>query len=70
MWHEATKEVQKQGKVKMVGIILEQHPDRTRLFMQWKGMDWPILIDSFNLLESSAVPITLFIDERIYKLWA
>ncbi len=63
MWHEATKEVQKQGKVKMVGIILEQHPDRTRLFMQWKGMDWPILIDSFNLLESSAVPITLFIDE-------
>jgi hypothetical protein len=63
VWHEATKEVQKQGKVKMVGIILEQHPDRTRLFMQWKGMDWPILIDSFNLLESSAVPITLFIDE-------
>jgi len=47
----------------MVGIIPEQHPDRTRLFMQWKGMDWPILLDSSNLLAVTKVPITLFIDE-------
>ena len=26
----------------MVGIIQEQHPDRARLFMQWKEMGWPI----------------------------
>jgi tetratricopeptide (TPR) repeat protein len=48
----------------MVGIIQEQHPDRARLFMQWKQMKWPILVDSLNLLEVSAVPITLFIDEE------
>ena len=63
MWHEATKELQAEGKVKMVGIIPEQHPDRTRLFMQWKHMDWPILLDSANLMAVTRVPITLLIDE-------
>ena len=48
----------------MVGIIQEQHPDRCRLFMQWKQMGWPILVDSLNLLEVTAVPITLAIDEH------
>lgn len=47
----------------MVGIVEEQHPDRARLFMQWKQMEWPILVDSLNLLNVSAVPITLLIDE-------
>ena len=47
----------------MVGIIQEQHPDRCKLFMQWKHMDWPILVDSQNELEVQVVPITLFIDE-------
>ncbi|MCI0418418.1 MAG: tetratricopeptide repeat protein, partial [Acidobacteria bacterium] len=47
----------------MVGIIQEQHPDRTRLFMQWKPMGWPILVDSLNLLGVAVVPITLAIDE-------
>lgn len=62
-WHDATKQFQEQGKVQMVGIIQEQHPDRARLFMQWKQMGWPILVDSYNLLNVSAVPITLAIDE-------
>jgi hypothetical protein len=47
----------------MAGIIQEQHPDRCRLFMQWKQMGWPILVDSLNLLEVTAVPITLALDE-------
>jgi tetratricopeptide (TPR) repeat protein len=47
----------------MVGIIQEQHPDRARLFMQWKQMGWPILVDSLNLLGVAVVPITLAIDE-------
>ena len=62
-WHEATKDAQQEGKVKMIGIIEEQHPDRARLFMQWKQMNWPILVDSLNLLGVEAVPITLAIDE-------
>ncbi len=63
-WHEATKALQAQGKVQMVGLIEEQHADRCALFMQWKRLGWPILIDSLNLLEVSAVPITLAIDEH------
>jgi hypothetical protein len=62
-WHEATKKWQEEGKLQMAGIIQEQHPDRTRLFMQWKQMKWPVLLDSLNLLGNSAVPITLAIDE-------
>jgi len=62
-WHEATKRWQEEGKLQMAGIIVEQHPDRARLFMQWKQMRWPILVDSLNLLGPAAVPITLAIDE-------
>src|SRR5215472_9795482 len=47
----------------MAGIIEEQHPDRARLFMQWKQMPWPVLVDSLDRLGVSAVPITLAIDE-------
>jgi hypothetical protein len=47
----------------MAGIIEEQHPDRARLFMQWKQMQWPVLVDSLDILGVSAVPITLAIDE-------
>ena len=48
----------------MAGIIQEQHPDRCRLFMQWQRMEWPVMVDSYNLLEVSVVPLTLFIDEN------
>lgn len=48
----------------MLGIVEEQHADRALLFMQWKEMDWPILVDSLNLLDVPFVPITLFIDEH------
>jgi hypothetical protein len=48
----------------MMGIIQEQHPDRCRLFMQWKQMDWPIGVDALNRGAFSAVPITFLIDEH------
>ncbi len=63
-WHEATKDLQNDGKLQMVGIIQEQHPDRARLFMQWKQMGWPILVDSYNLLGVPYVPITIAVDEH------
>ncbi|TDI36655.1 MAG: hypothetical protein E2P02_24615 [Acidobacteria bacterium] len=63
-WHEKTKALQDAGKLQLVGIIQEQHPDRTRLFMQWKEMGWPLLIDSLNLLDVSAVPLTYLVDEE------
>lgn len=63
-WHEATQELRETGRIQMVGIVEEQHPDRARLFAQWKGIDWPILQDPLNLLQVPYVPITLSIDER------
>src|SRR5260370_4959275 len=48
----------------MVGIVQEQHPERARLFMQWKRMTWPILTDPLNLLGVSVVPVTVAIDEH------
>jgi hypothetical protein len=64
VWHAKTESLQRAGKIRMVGIIEEQHPDRARLFMQWKQMDWPILVDSLNLFQMTAVPVTVLIDER------
>ena len=58
-----TRELQQQGKLQVLGIVQEQHPHRARLFMQWKRMNWPILVDAYNLLGTSVVPITLLIDE-------
>lgn len=48
----------------MVGIIQEQHPERCRLFMQWKQMGWPILVDPLNQLQVQYVPMTFAIDEH------
>lgn len=62
-WHARTEPIRKKGEIKVLGIIQEQHPERCRLFMQWHQMDWPILVDSLNLLEVAAVPYTLLIDE-------
>lgn len=61
-WHEATTDLRSARALDTLGIVVEQHPDRARLFMQWKGFDWPILRDPFNLLELPAVPITVILD--------
>lgn len=60
-WHEKLKD---HDDIVQIGLIQEQHPDRCKLFMQWKQMDWPIMVDSLNLLGVKVVPITLFIDEH------
>ncbi len=62
-WHEKTAELQAQGRLQLAGIVQEQHPERARLFMQWKQMSWPVMVDSLNLLGVEVVPITLLIDE-------
>ena len=55
-WHEATKDLQNDGKLQMVRIIQEQHPDGARLFVQLEADGWPILVDSYNLLDVPVVP--------------
>ena len=63
MWHKETLAAQENREIQIVGLIQEQHADRCRLFMQWKGMDWPVMVDSLNELQVAVVPITLLIDE-------
>jgi len=63
VWHEATKELRRRGKVEVVAIVQDQHPDRDRLFLQWKQVDWPVLADPLNILNRETVPLTLAVDE-------
>ena len=62
VWHERTKEHVVAGRLAVLGITQEQHPARCRLFAQWKGIDWPILWDPFNLTGSKAVPNFTLVD--------
>lgn len=64
VWHDATKQSVKDGKLAVLGVTEEQHPERCRLFAQWKGFDWPILHDPINLLDLTAVPLVVAIDEH------
>ena len=48
-----------------IGVVQEQHPDRTRLYKQWRELDWPIFVDSLNTLHHvSVVPIPMALDEN------
>ena len=64
VWHEGTAQWVKEGKLALLGIIQEQHPDRCRLLAQWMGFKWPILQDPISVLEPLAVPILVAIDEH------
>ena len=63
-WHVKTLEAQRADRLQLVGVVQEQHPDRCRLFMQWKRMDWPVLVDSLNLAGIEVVPVAYAIDEQ------
>ncbi|MGI9243801.1 MAG: hypothetical protein ACR2RV_23590 [Verrucomicrobiales bacterium] len=63
-WHAKTKDLVTEGKLKVLGIVEEQHADRAVLFMQWHQMDWPVLADPLNLLGVKAIPYTFLIDEH------
>ncbi len=63
-WHAKTKALRDAGKLQIAGIVQEQHPDRAALFMQWKQMGWPVMVDSLNLLGLEVVPVAVAIDEH------
>ena len=63
-WHEKTKGLVAEGKLKVLGVVEEQHPDRAALFMKWHQMDWPVVSDPLNLLGVYAIPYTFLIDEH------
>jgi hypothetical protein len=63
VWHASLKQLEKDGQVAVVAIVEEQHPDRARLFLQWKQIGWPTLADPLDLLNLETVPLTVAIDE-------
>ncbi len=58
------KDYVESGELVMLGVVQEQHPDRTRLYSQWQEFNWPILHDPINIIEMSAVPMFIAIDEH------
>jgi hypothetical protein len=71
VWNTKTKEAVQEGKLIVLGISQEQHPDRSWLFAQWKNLGWPILHDPINVMQVKGVPVEVGIDEhgivRSYK---
>lgn len=63
-WNLVTREAVDEGRVSVAAIVLEQHPERARLFLQWNEIDWPVFVDRYGLLEVTRLPLTLFVDER------
>jgi len=64
VWHRATRELRESGALQVVGLVQEQHPDRTRLYAQWQQLGWPILWDPVNTTNSAAVPRLTLLDEN------
>ena len=52
------------GKLVVLGIAQEQHPQRNRLFAQWHRINWPILHDPINMMRVNGVPVVVAIDEH------
>jgi tetratricopeptide (TPR) repeat protein len=49
------------GKLTVVGIVQEQHPNRTKLYKQWKQYKFPILVDALNQLDFKSIPIKMMV---------
>jgi hypothetical protein len=64
VWNQALQQYVRDGKLVVLGVAQEQHPQRNRLFTQWHRIDWPILYDPLNLMQVRGVPIEVAIDEH------
>ena len=64
VWHKAAEQWVQDGRLVLLGVTQEQHPERCRLFSQWQGINWPILHDPINALRTTGVPIFVAIDEH------
>ena len=63
MWQQAVQPLIDSGRLKVVGVVQEQHPRRAALYAQWRKIGWPIFVDSLNLLDAQAVPRVIALDE-------
>ena len=49
-------------QLQAIGVVQEQHADRTLLFNQWKRLSMDLMVDPLNALDVEAVPIILLVD--------
>ncbi len=63
MWQKLVTPLVNKGDLTVIGVVQEQHPERAMLYRQWRQLDWPIYVDSLNLLNVSVVPWPTAIDE-------
>ncbi|MCG8407314.1 MAG: hypothetical protein MI923_19115 [Phycisphaerales bacterium] len=64
LWQEATKPWVAEKELVVLGVMLEQHRDRCRLFAQWKSLEIPLLHDPLNLAGIEKVPMVVGVDEH------
>ena len=62
MWYGRLTEAIRSDQLQAIGVIQEQHADRTLLFNQWKQLSMDVLVDPLNALDVEAVPIILLVD--------
>lgn len=63
VWQKVLEPYVESYKIHVVGVVQEQHADRARLYAQWRQLDWPIFVDSLNLVDIAVVPLVLCLDE-------
>ena len=61
-WQRVFEPHVKKGALTVIGVVQEQHADRARLYKQWRGFDWPIFVDTLNVLAHRVVPIPIGIN--------
>ena len=52
-----------QDQLVVLGVVQEQHAERTRLYKQWQQYRWPIVQDALNLMQINIVPLTIAVNE-------
>lgn len=62
VWHATIKKLAPEN-LAVLGVVQEQHSERTKLYKQWKQYDFPIAQDSVTKLGAAVVPIFIGIDE-------
>ncbi len=63
MWQKVLKPHVAAGELVAIGVVQEQHPDRAKLYRQWRESDRPIYVDALNLLSVKVVPVPVAIDQ-------
>lgn len=65
-WYETLHDAVESGDLVLLGVAVEQHPDRARLFAQWKKLNGAMMQDPVNYMRLEKLPLIVGIDENGY----